>query len=164
MLMMAVETLLKLQPCPESSLADLPKSEKWSLLDSLKWLRYQSIGPGGQGSRGDSGGPHLHGHDSAEVLRSLLRPPQQIGPRKTPLPERQEVCVDRVLKEVLWFATEVPRKYATRYRSVAAWDLQRKGKRVGDWVALSRTSMCGLARAVAFDCSPRRTPKRLRKC
>jgi hypothetical protein len=27
---------------------------------------------------------------------------------------------DRVLKEVLWFATEVPRKYATRYRSVAA--------------------------------------------
>jgi hypothetical protein len=43
---------------------------------------------------------------------------------------------DRVLKEVLWFATEVPRKYATRYRSVAAWDLQRKGKRVGDWAGL----------------------------
>jgi hypothetical protein len=37
---------------------------------------------------------------------------------------------------VLWFATEVPRKYATRYRSVPAWDLQRKGKRVGDWVGL----------------------------
>ena len=43
---------------------------------------------------------------------------------------------DRVLKEVLWFATEVPRKYATRYRSVAAWDLQRKGERVGDWMGL----------------------------
>ena len=43
---------------------------------------------------------------------------------------------DRVLKEVLWFATEVPRKYATRYRSVAAWELQRKGKRVGDWAGL----------------------------
>jgi hypothetical protein len=43
---------------------------------------------------------------------------------------------DRVLKEVLWFATEVPRKYATRYRSVAAWELQRKGKRVGEWVGL----------------------------
>ena len=38
----------------------------------------------------------------------------------------------RVLKEVLWFATEVPRKYSTRYRSVAAWELQRKGKRVGE--------------------------------
>ena len=43
---------------------------------------------------------------------------------------------DRVLKEVLWFATEVPRKYATRYRSVAAWELQRKGTRVGEWVGL----------------------------
>jgi hypothetical protein len=41
-----------------------------------------------------------------------------------------------VLKEVLGLATEVPRKYATRYRSVAAWDLQRKGKRGGDWVGL----------------------------
>jgi hypothetical protein len=48
MLMMAVETLLKLQPRPESSLADLPKSEKSSLLDSLKWLRYQSIGQAGR--------------------------------------------------------------------------------------------------------------------
>jgi hypothetical protein len=94
--------------------------------------------------------------------------------------------VDRVLKEVLWFATEVPRKYATRYRSVAAWDLQRKGKRVGDWVSLVAhehvwtCASCRLrllsapdAKAIeavvsalrdAFDCSPRRTPKRLRQC
>jgi hypothetical protein len=43
---------------------------------------------------------------------------------------------DRVLKEVLWSATKVPRKYATRYRSVAALELQRKGKRVGEWVGL----------------------------
>jgi len=43
---------------------------------------------------------------------------------------------DRVLKEVLWFVTEVPGKYATRYRSVAAWELQRKSKRVADWVSL----------------------------
>ena len=71
---------------------------------------------------------------------------------------------DRVLKEVLWFATEVPRKYATRYRSVAAWDLQRKGERVGDWMGLVRTSMCGPARAVAFDCCPPPMPKRLRNC
>jgi hypothetical protein len=60
MLVMAVETLLKLQPRPESSLAhvehligltqaaDLPKSEKSSLLDSLKWLRDQSIGQAGR--------------------------------------------------------------------------------------------------------------------
>ena len=41
-----------------------------------------------------------------------------------------------MLKEVLWFATEVPRKYATRYRSVAAWELQRKGECVGEWVGL----------------------------
>jgi hypothetical protein len=27
-------------------------------------------------------------------------------------------------------------QYATRYRSVAAWELQRKGKRVGEWVGL----------------------------
>jgi hypothetical protein len=32
---------------------------------------------GRQGSRGDSGGPHLPGHDSVEILQSLLRPPQQ---------------------------------------------------------------------------------------
>jgi hypothetical protein len=37
---------------------------------------------------------------------------------------------------VLWLATEVPRKYATRYRSVAAWELQRKGECVGEWVGL----------------------------
>jgi hypothetical protein len=49
---------------------------------------------------------------------------------------------DRVLKEVLWFATEVPRKYATRYRSIAAWDLQCKGKRVGDLGGACRTRAC----------------------
>jgi hypothetical protein len=43
---------------------------------------------------------------------------------------------DRVLKEVLWFATEVPGKYTTRYRSVAAWEPQRKSKRFDEWVGL----------------------------
>jgi hypothetical protein len=43
---------------------------------------------------------------------------------------------ERVLREVLWFATEVSGKYTTRYRSVAAWELQRKSKRVAEWVGL----------------------------
>jgi hypothetical protein len=49
---------------------------------------------------------------------------------------------DRVLKEVLWFATEVPRKYAKRYRSAAAWESQRKGKRVGELGGSCRARAC----------------------
>jgi hypothetical protein len=60
MLVMAVETLLDPKPRPESSLAhvehliglteaaDLPDSERASLLSSLKWLRFQSIGQAGK--------------------------------------------------------------------------------------------------------------------
>jgi hypothetical protein len=61
---------------------------------------------------------------------------------------------DRVLREVLWFATEVPGKYTTRYRSIAAWELQRKSKRVLNGWVLSRTSMSGLVPGVACDCCP----------
>lgn len=60
MLVMAVETLLDPQPRPESSrahvehligltqAADLPDSERSSLLGSLQWLRLQSFGQAGQ--------------------------------------------------------------------------------------------------------------------
>jgi hypothetical protein len=60
MLVMAVETLLDPQPRPESSLAhvehlialtqaaDLPDSERASLLGSLQWLRHQSIRQAGK--------------------------------------------------------------------------------------------------------------------
>lgn len=41
---------------------------------------------------------------------------------------------DRIVAQVLWFATEVPTKYATRYRSHDAWKRQLASKRVNEWV------------------------------
>jgi hypothetical protein len=69
-------------------------------------------------------------------------------------------CGDRVLKEVLWFATEVPRKYATRYRSVAAWELQRKGMRVGEWAGLVAHEHVWTRATCRIDCCPRRMRRR----
>jgi hypothetical protein len=65
-----------------------------------------------------------------------------------------------VLKEVLWFATEVPRKYATRYRSVAAWELQRKGMRVGEWAGLVAHEHVWTRATCRIDCCPRRMRRR----
>jgi hypothetical protein len=42
-------------------------------------------------------------------------------------PELHSQMRDRVLGQVLWFATEVPSKYATRYRSSEAYRLQQTG-------------------------------------
>jgi hypothetical protein len=93
MLVMAVETLLDPKPRPESSrahvehlmalsqAADLPESERASLLGSLQWLRLQSIRQAGKALAATLWGRHLHGDDSVEVLRSLLRTPQQVGTR-----------------------------------------------------------------------------------
>jgi hypothetical protein len=56
-------------------------------------------------------------------------------------------------------ATEVPRKYATRYRSVAAWELQRKGKRVRMGGSCRPRACMDSRPPVAVDCSPRRMPR-----
>jgi hypothetical protein len=64
------------------------------------------------------------------------RPAAPSGPSSSPESPTCTRMRDRVLREVLWFATEVPGKYTKRYRSVAAWELQRKSKRVAEWVGL----------------------------
>jgi hypothetical protein len=70
MLVMAVESMLDLQPRPEEVVA--------AGLAAVAAVPVNR--PGRQGSCGDSGEPYLPGHDSVEILRSLLRPPQQVGP------------------------------------------------------------------------------------
>jgi hypothetical protein len=105
MLVMAVETLLKLQPRPESSLAhvehligltqaaDLPKSEKSSLLDSLKWLRDQSIGQAGRALAATLGDRTYTDMTPPKFFAHCYDLRSRLVHGKTPLPERQEVRV-----------------------------------------------------------------------
>ena len=105
MLVMAIETLLDPKPRPESSrahvehlnaltqAADVPNSERASLLGSLQWLRLQSIRQAGKAVAATLGDRTYMDMTPSKFFDHCYELRSRLVHGKPPLPERQEVDV-----------------------------------------------------------------------
>lgn len=92
-LMMAVETLLELEPRSQEArahvdelirrteAAHLPDSEKQSVTGSLRWLYDESIKSGWTPPERPVGRAEVYGHDAKEILHGVLHDEEPVSPR-----------------------------------------------------------------------------------